>query len=200
MEGVVERRAGDRELLDPDRQVVDGAGEGQCVAGVGDWDAFVARNPIVQTLERPAGTDIPAGTGWHIFPAADGHEDDESGMRLSVDGWRERVVGDFSAEMAAGTWVDRKKRVLHGAADSFAVGKKVFVFSKIKGQKGNTVKHVWKRDDKKLWEKEFTATSNGYRTWSRMYVKAGTYTVEAQTDDGEVLGSVTFTVTGDFSK
>jgi hypothetical protein len=103
--------------------------------------------------------------------------------------------GDAAADMKAGTGVNRKKKEVVGEAESFTAGTKVWVWSSVTGAKGTTVKHVWKRDDKVLWEKEFEATSGRYRTWSRRSVKAGTYTVETQSEDGTVLGTVTFTVT-----
>jgi hypothetical protein len=106
----------------------------------------------------------------------------------------EKAPATGDTEMKAGTSVDRKKREVVGEADTFTAGTKVWVWSSIKGQKGATVKHVWKRGDKVLWEMTFEAKSNRYRTWSRHKVKAGEYTVEVQTEEGEVLGSTSFTV------
>jgi hypothetical protein len=102
---------------------------------------------------------------------------------------------DAAAELKAGTGVNKKKREVIGEAESFTAGTKVWVWSNITGAKGENVKHVWKRGDKVLWEMEFTAKSSRYRTWSRHKVKAGEYTVEVQTEDGSVLGTVSFTVT-----
>jgi hypothetical protein len=99
-----------------------------------------------------------------------------------------------AAELKAGTGIDKKKREVVGEAESFSAGR-VWVWSSITGAKGTTVKHVWKRGDKVLWEKTFEAKSNRYRTWTRRNVKAGEYTVEVQTEDGAVLGTITITVT-----
>jgi len=101
---------------------------------------------------------------------------------------------DNETEVKAGTGVNRKKRVVVGESETFTAGTKVWIWSAIVGQKGNPVKHVWKMGDRVLFEKQFDATSNRYRTWTRHTVKAGTYTVEVQSESGEVLGSVTFTV------
>ncbi len=98
------------------------------------------------------------------------------------------------AEVKAGTGVIRKKRVLVGESDSFEPGTKVWVWSRVHGHKGEAFKYVWKRDDKLVMEKEYTATSSHYRSWTAVRVKAGSYTVEIQSADGDVLGSVAFTV------
>jgi hypothetical protein len=103
-------------------------------------------------------------------------------------------TGEAASDMKAGTGVNKKKKEVVGESETFTAGTKVWVWSSITGAKGTTVKHVWKKDDKQVWEKEFEATSGRYRTWTTRRVKAGTYTVETQTEDGTVLGTVTFTV------
>jgi hypothetical protein len=95
--------------------------------------------------------------------------------------------------MKAGTGISKREAV--GAADAFTAGTKVWAWSAITGAKDSTVKHVWKKDGKVLWEKSFEVSSSRYRTWTRRSVKPGSYTVEVQAEDGTVLGSVTFTVT-----
>jgi outer membrane biosynthesis protein TonB len=97
-----------------------------------------------------------------------------------------------AADVKAGTGISKREPV--GEAESFTAGTKVWAWSSITGAKDQTVKHVWKKDGKVLWEKEITVTSGRYRTWTRRTVKAGSYTVEVQSADGEVLGSVSFTV------
>jgi outer membrane biosynthesis protein TonB len=97
-----------------------------------------------------------------------------------------------AADVKAGTGIAKREPV--GESDAFTAGTKVWAWSSITGAKDQTVKHVWKKDGKVLWEKEITVTSGRYRTWTRRTVKAGSYTVEVQSADGEVLGSVTFTV------
>jgi outer membrane biosynthesis protein TonB len=97
-----------------------------------------------------------------------------------------------AADVKAGTGIAKREPV--GESDAFTAGTKVWAWSSITGAKDQTVKHVWKKDGKVLWEKEITVTSGRYRTWTRRTVKAGSYTVEVQSADGEVLGSVSFTV------
>lgn len=105
-----------------------------------------------------------------------------------------RAASDASAEVKAGTGVSKRESV--GTADSFAKGTKVWIWSSIKGAKGEQAKHVWKRDGKAIWEKEFEVKSGRFRTWTRRKMsKAGSYSVEVQAADGSVLGSVSFTVT-----
>ncbi len=106
---------------------------------------------------------------------------------------------EAAAEMKAGTGVNRKKKEIVGEAAEFPAGTKVWVWSRVNGAKDKAVFHVWKRDDKQVMKKEFTAKSNRYRTWTRLVVKPGNYTVEVQDESGAVLGSTTFVV-GDFSK
>jgi hypothetical protein len=104
-----------------------------------------------------------------------------------------RAPAGAAAEVKAGTGIAKREAV--GEADSFTAGSKVWVWSSITGAKDQALKHVWKKDDKVIWEKEITPTSGRYRTWTRRTVKPGSYTVEVQGTDGAVLGSVSFTVT-----
>lgn len=100
-----------------------------------------------------------------------------------------------AAEVKAAKGVADRQPVEEGT--SFPAGTKVWAWSSITGAKDTTVKHVWKRDGAVLWEKEMTVTSGRYRTWTRRTVsKPGSYTVEVQTADGAVIGSVEFTVEG----
>lgn len=100
---------------------------------------------------------------------------------------------DASADVKAGTGVSKREPV--GEADTFGKGTKVWVWSSIKGAKGEMAKHVWKKDDKVIWEKEFEVKSGRYRSWTRRKMRSpGSYTVEVQGADGSVLGSVSFTV------
>ncbi len=101
---------------------------------------------------------------------------------------------DATAEVKAGTAIAKREPV--GEAESFAKGTKVWIWSSIKGAKGESAKHVWKKDGKQIWEKEFEVKSGRYRSWTRRKMKRpGAYTVEVQGADGGVLGSVSFTIT-----
>jgi hypothetical protein len=97
-----------------------------------------------------------------------------------------------AADVKAGTGI--AKREIVGDGDTFTAGTKVWVWTSITGASGKAVKMVWKRDGNQLWDMSFDVSSGRYRTWTRHTVKAGSYTVEVQGDDGAVLGSVAFTV------
>ncbi len=98
-----------------------------------------------------------------------------------------------AADVKAAKGIAKREPV--DAAESFAKGTKVWVWSSITGANGTTVKHVWKKDDKVLWEKEIDVSSGRYRTWTRRSMRnPGSYTVEVQSADGAVLGSVAFTI------
>jgi len=105
-----------------------------------------------------------------------------------------KASSDGAADVKAGTGIAKRESV--GTADSFAKGTKVWVWSSITGAKGEMAKHVWKRDGKQIWEKEFEVKSGRYRTWTRRKMsKAGSYTVEVTGADGGVIGSASFTIT-----
>ncbi len=100
---------------------------------------------------------------------------------------------DAAAEVKAGTGISKREAV--GEADSFAKGTKVWVWTSVKGAKGEMAKMVWKKGEKQIWEKEFEVKSGRYRTWSRRKMRSpGSYTVEVQGADGSVMGSVSFTI------
>ena len=100
---------------------------------------------------------------------------------------------DAAADVKAGTGISKREPV--GEADSFAKGTKVWVWTSVKGAKGEMAKMVWKKGEKQIWEKEFEVKSGRYRTWSRRKMRsAGSYTVEVQGADGSVMGSVSFTI------
>jgi hypothetical protein len=148
------------------------------------WVSMLIAGLMLAATPAFAGDDKPAPTAKKpAEPAADADKDTKP-----------PASSDAAADMKAGTGVNKKKKEIVGEAETFTAGTKVWVWSSVTGAKGTTVKHVWKKDDKVVWEKEFEATSGRYRTWTRRNVKAGTYTVETQTEDGTVLGTVTFTV------
>jgi 4-hydroxyphenylpyruvate dioxygenase-like putative hemolysin len=102
------------------------------------------------------------------------------------------AAASATAEVKAGTAIARREVV--GEAASFPRGTKVWAWANIRGAAGQELKFVWKRDGKVAWEKPFTATSGRYRTWTRHAVRAaGAWTIEVQTADGAVLGSVAIT-------
>ena len=97
-----------------------------------------------------------------------------------------------SAEVKAGTGVEKKESV--GTADTFTAGTKVWVWSRITGAAGTTVKHVWKKDDKQIWAASLKIGGPKWTTSSRRQLKAGSYSVDVVGADGTTLGTVSFTV------
>ncbi|MBK9030833.1 MAG: DUF2914 domain-containing protein [Myxococcales bacterium] len=98
-----------------------------------------------------------------------------------------------AAEVKAGTGVENKESV--GTASEFTAGTKVWIWSRITGANGTTVKHVWKKDGTQVWAANLGVKSTRWTTASRRLLnKAGAYTVEVVAADGTVLGSVAFTI------
>lgn len=97
-----------------------------------------------------------------------------------------------SAEVQAAKGVDKKVPVEPGS--TFSAGTKVWVWSRISGANGTTVKHVWKKDGKAVWTASLKVGSVKWTTSSRHQCKAGAWTVEVVGADGATLGSVDFTV------
>jgi hypothetical protein len=97
-----------------------------------------------------------------------------------------------SAEVKAAKGVDKKEPVEPG--DTFTAGTKVFVWSRVTGAAGTKVKHVWKKDDKQIWQATLRIGGPRWTTSSRRQLKAGSYTVDVVGADGTTLGTVSFTV------
>lgn len=101
-------------------------------------------------------------------------------------------AGDASAEVKAGTGVE--KREIVGEGTSFPAGTTVWVWSLVHNGEG-TVKHVWKRDGKDVWTATMKIGSKKWSTSSRRTIpKPGSWEVDVQTPDGTSLGSIAFTV------
>jgi len=97
-----------------------------------------------------------------------------------------------SAEVKVGTGVE--KHEIAGEAASFPAGTTVWVWSRVTNGEGN-IKHVWKLDGKDVWTATLAIGSKKWSTQSRRTIpKAGSWTVEVQTEAGASLGSVSFTI------
>lgn len=97
-----------------------------------------------------------------------------------------------AAEVKAAKGVEKREPVEPGS--TFTAGTKVWVWSRITGANGTTVKHVWKKDGKAVWTATLKVGSVKWTTSSRHQCKAGSWTVEVVGADGATLGSVDFTV------
>jgi hypothetical protein len=97
-----------------------------------------------------------------------------------------------AAEVKAAKGVDKKEPVEPG--DTFAAGTKIWIWSRVTGAAGTSVKHVWKKDDKQIWAATLKIGGPRWTTSSRRQLKAGSYTVDVVGADGASLGSVSFTV------
>ncbi len=97
-----------------------------------------------------------------------------------------------SAEVQAAKGVDKREPVEPGT--TFTAGTKVWIWSRISGANGTSVKHVWKKDGKAVWTATLKVGSVKWTTSSRHQVKAGAWTVDVVGADGTTLGSVDFTV------
>jgi hypothetical protein len=101
-------------------------------------------------------------------------------------------AGDVSAEVKAGTGVEKREVV--GEGTTFPAGTTVWVWSRVKGAEGS-VKHVWKRDGNPVWTATLRVGSKNWSTQSRRAIpKAGAWEVDVQTADGASIGTVSFTV------
>jgi hypothetical protein len=70
----------------------------------------------------------------------------------------------------------------------------VYVWSQVMGASGQTVEHVWKRDDKEIRRNKFPIGAKRWRINSRLSkAHKGSYVVEVVLGD-QVLGDVKFTV------
>ena len=62
-----------------------------------------------------------------------------------------------AAEVKAGTGVENKESV--GTASEFAAGTKIWVWSRVTGATGTTVRHVWKKDGAQIWQAKLAVKS-----------------------------------------
>jgi hypothetical protein len=97
-----------------------------------------------------------------------------------------------TAEVKAAKAVTNQEPLWEGT--SFPAGEQVFIWSRISNGKGTTIQHVWKKDGNQIWVASLPVRSDSWSTNSRRYVQPGQYEVEVRSQDGAVLGSVSFTV------
>lgn len=103
------------------------------------------------------------------------------------------AYADPKAELKAGTGIENRE--ITGAGDSFKKTDTVFVWSNVTDADGQKVSHVWKLDGKEVFKAGFDVKSKRWRMNSkRRTPAAGSWTVEAQTDDGTKLGEIAFKV------
>ena len=102
------------------------------------------------------------------------------------------AAASATAEVKAAKGVDKKEPVEPG--DTFTAGTKVWIWSRVTGLAGTSIKHVWKKDDKQVWQATLKVGGPRWTTSSRRQLKAGSYTVDVVGADGSTLGSVSFTV------
>ena len=98
-------------------------------------------------------------------------------------------------EAKAAKGVEERQPVEPGA--SFSVGDKVWLWMSVANSGDETqVTLVWKKDDKKVWETNLNVgRSTQWKTWARKTMRsAGSYSVDIQNPAGEVLSTVSFTV------
>jgi hypothetical protein len=108
-------------------------------------------------------------------------------MLLSSSAWADVVV---TAKAAKG--VEKHQPV--DEATEFAVKDKVWIWTEVTGGENTKIKYVWKRDGKEEWSTELPIGGKKWVTNSRREVKAGSYTVEIDGEDGKKLAEVSFTV------
>ena len=102
------------------------------------------------------------------------------------------ATASASAEVKAAKGVAKREPVEPGS--TFTPGTKVWIWSRIQGAGGTTVKHVWKQDGKAVWTATLKVGSVKWTTSSRHAVKAGAWTVDVVGADGSTLGTVDFSV------
>jgi hypothetical protein len=108
-------------------------------------------------------------------------------MLLGGSAWADVAV---TAKAAKG--VEKHQPV--GEATEFAVKDTVYIWTEVTGGENTKIKHVWSRDGKEEWSTELAIGGKKWTTNSRRVVKAGSYTVEIDGEDGKKLGEVAFTV------
>lgn len=110
-------------------------------------------------------------------------QDEESGLKVS--------------EYGVGT--DVVDRELQGEAESFPEGTKVWFWNRVVGGAGGErIAHVWIFGGEVKLEVGLTIGASHWRTYSNKTLhpgSAGTWTVEARDEDGNVLASKTFECT-----
>jgi Protein of unknown function (DUF2914) len=98
-----------------------------------------------------------------------------------------------SAEAKSAKGVENREPVDEGT--EFAAKDTVWIWSRILDAEGTKITHVWKRDGNEEWStKPMAIGSKKWTTNSRRVVKAGSYVVEIQAEDGTKLTEVAFTV------
>lgn len=97
-----------------------------------------------------------------------------------------------TAEVKAAKAVTTNEPLWEGS--SFPAGEQVFVWSRISHGKGTTIQHVWKKDGREIWIATLPVRSDYWATNSRRFLQPGQYEVEVRSQEGAILGSVSFTV------
>ena len=123
-----------------------------------------------------------ANAAWAQAPATQTPAQPETKPAVTID------------KMAVGTAV--QDRELLGEAASFDVSMgRLYCWTRVKAETVPTaVKHVWYLGDKKVAEIDLNINYPRTRTWSSKSIRVGDWKVEAVTDAGEILQTVTFTV------
>ena len=87
-------------------------------------------------------------------------------------------------------------RNLVGVSDLFQEGDQVWFWTRVTGgADGDRIRHVWLRDGEEMLSVGLTLGGPHWRTWTRKTLhpgSAGTWTVEARDEAGNVLATATF--------
>jgi len=127
------------------------------------------------------------------------------GLSLGVAAWAQAPADPMKTgsavttvkveRMVAATGVKDREPV--GEAATFDAGLfRVYCWSLVRAESvPAAIKHAWHLDGKKVSEIPLAINYARTRTWSSKAVRAGNWKVSAVTEAGEVLSSVSFTVT-----
>ncbi len=187
-------------------------------ATVNEADARVARpaqpEPIetgvdVDATERATSTDIVAMPPsepivTEVEPAALQAEPEAAPPQAEPEPAPEQplpqtmvTIDDMSvSEFGVGTGVEQ--RVLVGEASEFETGTMVVFWNRvIGGEPGRHIRHVWFHEGSVRGMRDLSIGAAHWRTYSKQTLRGdGTWTVEAQDEQGRVLARQTFVATG----
>ncbi len=86
-----------------------------------------------------------------------------------------------------------------GEAETFATGQRVYCWTRVlDGSAGEFIYHVWFHDDREIQSVELAVEAGHWRTWSYKTLfpgQLGTWRVETQNAQGDILDSHDFSVT-----
>ncbi len=119
-------------------------------------------------------------------------EGGDDGDRAEAEEERPDRTVEASAEVQAAAGVEEREPV--DVSDTFDDGDRVFIWSRIMGAADSEVRHVWERNGAEIADISLEIGSESWRTWTRSQVASGDYAVRVVAEDGEELGSVSFTV------